>query len=858
MLYGRCDDEAVVPYQPFVEALRPYVAACPPSTLHERLHGVERDLARVFPQLTGLIPDLAPPSAGGPEPSTFGGLGDARDADRYRLFEAVTMLFTGITATQPAVLVLDDLHWADKPTLLLLRHLVRSAWDAALLIVVCYRDVELLRGHPVTDLLSDLRRETFVTRLALVGLSESESVEMVRGLAGSGVNTQLAPALHHETAGNPFFLEEMLRHLAETKSMPGPDESVPVDLGSRDAPESVREVVGRRLRRLPDAVAEVLSVAAVIGAEFDAELLSRAAEEPVEIVLDSLDRATEAGLVAARPSRLGRFSFSHALIRQALYAGLGTARRAQLHAHVGAAIEDLAGPERASATLAQHFTQAVALGESPKAIDYNIAAGHEAVADLAFEDAVPYFERALGLLTDHAPVDTSRRASLLADLAEARVFVDEAIGVETAREAVDAARITGSAEQFGHAVAVLAEPALSAARYPAEVSRLLDEALTMLGDDHPALRAGLLAQAAFKYATDQLEGRDGRVLADEALTLARECGDGLTLALALFARAVSLEGSVAPVTDRIALGEELVALGRGVDARTWSYGVRVLSAAYLEMGDADGLAATIAVQGRIGDELRWLPARVFSAQWQATRAMMDGRFADARALGRVMRRDERAYRGAAGMYMVQAFYLNREEGGPVHGAALERIAEERPGNMYVRAMLAISQLDSGDHVAAVAGLEDFPGGRFGGGERENAWPAVLAMVAEVAAASRAQPAAALGLYERLLPFAGRLLTAATGLACLGAADRYLGMLSTVLERWPEAEQHFDRALELEARIGGRALTTRTRYWRARFLLARRGPGDDGAARGALRDVIGEATTFGMGRLREQAETLAGR
>jgi class 3 adenylate cyclase/RecA/RadA recombinase len=855
VLYGRCDEEAVAPYQPFVEALRPYLAACPPSTLHERLHGLERDLARVFPQLTGLIPELPSPVVSRPESAILGGLEDSRDADRYRLFEAVGMLLTGITATQPAVLVLDDVHWADKPTLLLLRHVVRSASDAALLIVACYRDVELLRGQPVTDLLGDLRREAFVTRLALVGLSEAESAEMVRGLAGSGVSSRLAAPLHRETAGNPFFLEEMLRHLAETNSMPGSDlAGSQVDLGSLDTPEGVRDLVGRRLRRLPGSVTELLSVAAVIGADFDTELLSRAAQVPVEVVLDSLDRATEAGLVTPHPSRLGRFSFSHALIRQTLYAGLGTARRAQLHAHVGAAIEALAGPAQAAATLAQHFTQAVALGQPQKAIDYNTEAGHQAVADLAFEDAVTYFECALGLLTDRAPADTRRRAPLLTDLAQARVYVDEASGVETAREAVDAARANGSPEELARAVVVLAEPAFSATRYPAEVSRLLDEASAALGDSHVALRARLLALAAFKYATYQLQGRDGRMLAEEALALAHQCGDRLTLADALLARAVSLEGSVTPVAERIALGEELTALGGGVDARPWSYGLRVLASAYLEMGDADGLAKTIAVLGRIGHELRWLPALVYSAQWHATQAMLEGRFANVHALGAEMRRHARAYRGAVGMYTVQAFYLNREQGGPTEVAALKRIADERPGNMYVRAMLAISQLDSGDQPAAVAGLEALAADGFGAGERESAWSAILALLAEVAATSGARPAARV-LYELLLPFADRLLTAATGLACLGSADRYLGMLSTLLERWPEAERHFDRAVELEARIHGRALTPRTRYWHARFLLARRAPGDDGAARHTLREVVEQTTTLGMRRLRAQAEAL---
>ena len=141
VLYGRCDDETIVPYQPFVEALRPFVSAYPPSTLHERLHGLEEDLTRVFPELLGRFPASPSPRPSDPE------------AERYRLFEAITALLTGITMAQSTLLVLDDLHWADRPTALLLRHVVRSAPEAALMIVGCYRDVDVPRDHPLAGLL---------------------------------------------------------------------------------------------------------------------------------------------------------------------------------------------------------------------------------------------------------------------------------------------------------------------------------------------------------------------------------------------------------------------------------------------------------------------------------------------------------------------------------------------------------------------------------------------------------------------------------------------------------------------------------------------------------------------------------
>ena len=227
--------------------------------------------------------------------------------------------------------------------------------------------------------------------------------------------------------------------------------------------------------------------------------------------------------------RRGSYCFSHALIRQTLYAELGTGRRAQFHARVGAAMEQQVGSEPAAAVLAEHFTQAAALGEGPKALEYTTAAGRDAAAHLAFEDAAAYFEQALELLDQYAPADTAPRVELLISRAEALVCVDEKAGVHEALRAVEAARANGSPEQFGRAVAVFAQPVSAVMSYPDQVATLLDEAQRVLGDDHRALRARLMALEAFKYSAYQLQGRDGRALADRAVRLARDAGDAQTL-----------------------------------------------------------------------------------------------------------------------------------------------------------------------------------------------------------------------------------------------------------------------------------------------------------------------------------------
>jgi class 3 adenylate cyclase len=535
VLYGRCEPDAVVPYQPFVEALRPYVAAYSPAVLHERLHGLEQDLTRLFPALLrraleGSLPAVSDPAA-----------------ERYRLFEAITLLLTGVAAAAPAVLVIDDLHWADQPTLLLLRHVVRSAADAPLLVVVCYRDVELADGQGIADHLADLRRESFTDQVALEGISEADAGTLLANLAGHEVAPGLVKALHREAGGNPFFLAELLRSLIETDValVPGPDDAREVDLGALGLPQRVRDVVARRVRRLPEPVNEVLKLASVVGSEFGAPLLAQAGEWPVGDVLESLDQAKHAGLVDEPTGRRGSYCYSHALIRQALYRELGTVQKAQFHARVGTAMEQQVGSERAPAMLAEHFTRAAALGAGPKALEYTIAAGRDAAAHLAFEEAAAYFEQALELHDEYAPADPAPRVELLISLAEARACVDETASLDAALHAVDAARAGGTPQQFGRAVAVFAEP-MSSTVYPDQVATLLDEAQHRLGDDDRALLARLMAIEAFKYSAYQLQGRDGRALADRAVKLAREAGEAPTLTQALFARAISLEWERSP------------------------------------------------------------------------------------------------------------------------------------------------------------------------------------------------------------------------------------------------------------------------------------------------------------------------
>jgi class 3 adenylate cyclase len=843
VLYGRCDEEVLAPYQPFVEALRPYVAAYSAATLRERLHGLEVDLARAFPELAGRVT----------EPPQRSPVESDRGTERYRLFEAFAVLLSGISAAGPAVLVLDDLHWADQPTLLLVRHLLRTARTSRVLIVICYRDVEVGRGHPLDDVLSDLRREQSVTRVVLRGLSGSASADFVRSLAAQDISPKLAEALHHETGGNPLFLEEVVRHVIETGGFSLPDGADIESLDALDLPKGVRDVIVRRIRRLPVGAHDVLDVAAVIGPEFDVDLIVRVLTRPAAEVLDVLDEAADAGLVTEHFRPLGRYSFSHNVIRQTLYTELKTAQRVRLHERVGTAIEERDDRKRSAAVLSHHFMQALPLIGASKATEYATIAGHNALTDLAFEDAASYFQHALELVEQHARTESAQHVELLIDYADALGFVDQRSGADAAMRAVRAARELGSPLQFGRAVTVLAEPNHAVVAFPTELPRLFEEAQKVLAGDYPALRARLLGQEAFKYISYMLTGRDGRALARAAVSLARETDDALTLADSLFALATSLEG-LPDLDERRALGEELVALGAGMAARPWTFGLRILAGTSLEAGDRDALIATIDELERVGEQFSWLPARAAAAQWCVTVAILEGRFEVVERYREEMREYRRGYGGVAGMAAVQTYFLSRERGELDSVAPVGRMQAQAEFNLYARGMFALTQLEADNDRGAVANLDVLESDDFFARATEGAWIPVLAILSEVAATG-GTPRQAQILTDCLEPYAGRLVSAHLGLACLGAADRYLGMLACIFQRWDDAEVRFEAALALEEKIGGAVLLPRTRYWQARFLRAR-GNGDDERVAGAiLNDVIVETSRLGMPRLCAQAEAL---
>ena len=361
VLAGRCGEDLGVPYQPFVEALRHHVthASAP------RLGRYAGELPRLVPELAQLVPGLPEPLRSDPE------------TERYRLFDAVTAWLHDVSGEAPVLLVIDDLHWAAKPTLLLLRHVLQSPDPLRVLIVATYRDTDVGRGHPLAELLADVSRLEAAERLTLSGLDVPGVVAFMEEAAGHGLDDEsvaLAQTIWRETEGNAFFVAEVLRHLVESGAVFQQDGRwvVTADMAEVGIPAGVRDVVGRRLSRLSDEANRVLAIASVIGLEFAPAVVQLAGGFDEEPVFAALEDAVTARLLVEVSGLIPRNRFSHALVRATLYEELSAARRAALHRRVAETLEAVHARNLDDhlPALAHHWSRAAAPGaETARAVD---------------------------------------------------------------------------------------------------------------------------------------------------------------------------------------------------------------------------------------------------------------------------------------------------------------------------------------------------------------------------------------------------------------------------------------------------------------------------------------------------------
>ncbi len=649
VLAGRAPEETLVPYQPFLEALGHYVFRAPLDELRLVAREYGAELGRLIPELRRRVPELPPPDPGDPE------------TDRYRLFEAVAGLLAEISAAVPVLIVLDDLQWADRPTLLLLRHLARSPHNTRVSIMGAYRDVDQW-SEGFDAALAGLRRERLMVQLDVGGLPEDEAMELVRLRAGGTPSLAFVQALYRETEGNPFFIEEIVRHLTDAGVRSQ-------DAGARDLervglPEDVRDVISRRLDRLAPGSIEWLRVAAVIGRDFDSALLERVLGFDEDRFLAALEDALDAGLVTEAPGDPGRYSFAHALIRETLYEGMSSARRARVHRRVGVALEDSDLPESQIGALALHFTRAADPEDAERAIRYGLRAGEQATAMLANEEAAAHYARALEVLDRSDSEALRRRCDLLLELGEAQVRSgDRPLAWATFREAAALAAELGDKGS-------LARAAIGASRryvqppgvVDEELIALLEQAAEMTADERTVTRVRLLARlCGALYFSDRRDRM--AALSAEATEIAAELADPQAIALAAAARRRAywgpgnLERRLADSTLLLRAAREASDIELTLQGHAW------LVVDLLERGDRTGVEVQIDAFTAGAEQLRQPLYLWNAAVWQAMKALLDGRLEEAEPLAAAAVSSGIRSEGvtAPQYYAVQVLYLRREQ-----------------------------------------------------------------------------------------------------------------------------------------------------------------------------------------------------
>lgn len=548
VLLGRCDEHVDAPFGPWREALRWLVRHAPDELLAEHVAEHRGELARIVPELARRVEGLPEPVSADPE------------TERLVLFDAVASLLALASNEAPILAILDDVHWADEPSLLLLLHVLRADLGARLLVVAPYRDTDVDRAHPLSRVLADLRRLPRVTRVSLDGL-DAEGIEVLLERQGGHEleddGRDLAAALHAETEGNPFFIGEVLRHLVESGALVHEDGRWrgSVSVAELGLPEGVREVVGRRLEALPEDTNTVLGAASVLGREFDAKLLAGVCERPLDETLDALEPAQAGRLVDEVPGAPGRYAFAHALVQSVLAEELGTNRRVRLHRAAGRALEEL--PEPPLDRLAFHFGEAAIMGETDAAMRYALSAGEEAILLGAPEQAVAVIRRALDA-AELAEVSASEQLSLRLGLARALTSAGHTTeSLDVTADAFEVAMAVGdlhhaarAASEFGGAMAVWEHAGDE--RGVRQLSTVLD---ALPPEDSP-LRAELLMRLA--YWSLPAPGSTSRDIAGQAYEMAERIGDPTARQWSIGALAVAIRNL--DYARLIELGEEFEAL----------------------------------------------------------------------------------------------------------------------------------------------------------------------------------------------------------------------------------------------------------------------------------------------------------
>jgi DNA-binding CsgD family transcriptional regulator len=775
----------------------------------------------------------------GQSASALGDLASGSEpAGRFRLFEDVTTVVRDAAASSGLLIVLDDLHWADTGSLVLLQSLAGGIDNAPVVVLGLHRDQAI--GAEQAALLQAIGRERVARAMVLTGLSAPDAAGVAEATVGHPLPENILDAIVERSAGNPLFIRE----LARLSDAPGTGGALP---------SSIRGVIGQRVAQLPAPAAEMLRHASIVGRDFTAPVVAAVSERDLVEVLDAIDTAASAGLVTVEGHTV---RFAHVLTQEVLYAGVPTADRQRLHARAA----DALSPSGAVDALAHHLREAAPLLGPEPALRATLRAARQADRQFAYEHAAHQYRAALGLIDGAGP---AQRAKVLLELARCE-FRSGAVDAawHSCQKAADIGRATASPDIVADAATVL-RGLFNSAMTP-QIHALCREALAGLPATDTVRTARVLAQLAM---TMDPFGEIEPDLSRRALAAAEVSGDPYALSLALHARHTELR-NVEFVLERLNLGERAVRLGRDAtdeDTVCWGHWWRLN--AFIELGRRGPLSTELAAFNAAVEHLRepmWLWRREMV---RAAQAAFEGRFTLSRTLiDRATAIGRRGGNDAAdflALVMRSHVAIRTGVGLPEIEAAVRRFIEHGPFLARGWLALVLLTMDRTEETAAlwssfVPQVSSFP-------RHTSEWMASAAGSTVVCVALADRDTAPI-LYEQLRPYADRWLSGDAYHPIEGPVSLYLGMLATLREDWTAAVAHLTSALAACRAMGSEPYEAITRFNLGRLLLAWSGAGHAQAATEHLEATLSTAQRLGMAPLaaavasirRSGRPTLSGR
>ena len=759
-------------------------------------------LIRGRTQLRRLLKDLPP------GPGDEAAVIDPEE-EQARLLAGLTDLLEAVTENHPTLLVLDDLHWADRTTLQALLQLGAGLNGLPVAVIGAYRDSELVTGL-LAPALDRLRREIPLEIVPLVGLELSEAAELVGQLVDD-LDAAVISELHARTDGNPLFLSEFTRRFADVEALHGGHDDLRPLL--QEVPEGVRSVVRQRVQQLQPATADMLAVASVVGLEFDFDTLEPLVGLEDDTLFDAIEEATAAHLILEVPGKRARLAFTHALVRDTMYESFSSVRRRRLHRRVADQLErDASTKPRSVIQVARHLLASDPAADVERVVEHAVRAAEVSADGLAFDQASDFYEQALDVLAEGARLDRRRSFEVLLGLARSR----RATGLnDAAREAclraVSTARDLGDPELFATAVLeflwfhpatpFVIRSTTKVTEDTKQLLSLLDEAYEQLDGCSDALQAAVCAHMSL--VTDDLERK--ATLADAAVAHAERSGSEKALALALHAQLGAQFDPGNPPSELRGTAErigELARVGGDVERQAFAAALQVQCA--LEEGAPEGLDGAVQTYREVTGMFHLPLYQAFAESLEAMRALMSGAFSEAErhslAALELSGNDENFVVGWA----MQSLMVRRQRGGLAEVLdPVASFAERFANNPAWLAVLALVHAETGDTDKARPELAEATRG-FRTQDRDSNWLVSAAVIAETAWTLDDQAAGA-ELAEVLEPYSGRGLVAGPAVVFLGALDRSLGLARLAAGDRNRASDALSRAVSFHRRMNAEPL-----------------------------------------------------